>query len=70
MCGYCQDCEIETQTKLYHSGLVLNSTDKSKSEGLGLKVELCTECYEKMVIAEQIEYWKVHIAEESSRSLR
>ncbi len=70
MCGCCKDCMKETQTKLYHSELILNTTDRSKSEGLGLKVELCLECYEKMVISEQIEYWKVHIAEDSIRSSR
>ena len=70
MCGCCQDCKIEAQTKLYHSELTLNPTNISKSEGLGLKVELCLECYEKRVISEQIEYWKVHILEEKNRSMR
>ncbi|MAU85168.1 MAG: hypothetical protein CMA21_00985 [Euryarchaeota archaeon] len=70
MCGCCQDCKIEAQTKLYHSELILNTTNISKSEGLGLKVELCSECYEKRVISEQIEYWKVHILEEKNRSMR
>ena len=70
MCGCCQDCKIEAQTKLYYSELILNTTNISKSEGLGSKVELCLECYEKMVISEQIEYWKVHILEEKNRSMR
>ncbi len=70
MCGCCKGCMKETKTKLYHSELILNTTNISKSEGLGLKVELCLECYEKMVISEQIEYWKVHILEEKSRSMR
>ena len=70
MCGCCQDCKIEAQTKLYHSELILNTTNISKSEGLGLKVELCLDFYEKRVISEQIEYWKVHILEEKNRSMR
>ncbi len=70
MCGCCKGCMKETKTKLYHSELILNTTNISKSEGLGLKVELCSECYEKMVISEQIEYWKVHILEEKNRSMR
>ena len=70
MCGFCKDCMKETETKLYHSELILNTKNISKSEGLGAKVELCLGCYEKMVISEQIEYWKVHILEEKNRSMR
>ena len=70
MCGFCRDCMKETETKLYHGELILNTTNVSKSQGLGSKVELCLECYEKMVISEQIEYWKVHILEEKNRSMR
>ena len=47
MCGFCKDCMKETETKLYHSELILNTKNISKSEGLGAKVELCIECYEK-----------------------
>ena len=70
MCGFCRDCMKETETKLYHGELILNTTNVSKSQGLGSKVELCLECYDKMVISEQIEYWKVHILEEKNRSMR
>tara|TARA_B100000927_G_scaffold143085_1_gene115447 strand:+ start:7165 stop:7404 length:240 start_codon:yes stop_codon:yes gene_type:complete len=69
MTDFCDDCGTEAQTLSYHSKLILDATDRSKSEGLGEKVELCLECYEMMVIKEQIEYWKSHIREESNRSL-
>ena len=66
--GICQACMVESNTNLYHGSLTVDSTDISKSKGLGLKVELCIDCYDKMVIAEQIEYWKMHIEEEKNRS--
>jgi len=66
--GVCQYCLEEAETNLYHSNLTLTRTAGTEYKGLGSKLELCGECYEKMVISEQIEYWKIHMAEERSRS--
>ncbi len=66
--GVCEYCPEKAETNLYHSNLTLTRTDGTEYMGLGSKLELCGECYEKMVISEQIEYWKIHMAEERSRS--
>ncbi len=66
--GVCEYCLEKAETNLYHSNLTLTRTDGTEYMGLGSKLELCGECYEKMVISEQIEYWKIHMAEERGRS--
>ena len=68
--GVCQDCMKEAETNLYHGNFTLNRTDGTEYKGVGSKLELCGACYQKMVIFEQIEYWKIHMTEERSRSSR
>ena len=58
MCGFCKDCMKETETKLYHSELILNTKNISKSEGLGSKVELCLECYDNIYVKKNKNLYK------------
>ena len=69
--GVCSLCEFEGHTNIHYNTPQYTTDEEGRTELISVennKIELCRECYDKMVVEEQIDYWKNHIAEENKRT--
>ncbi len=69
--GVCSLCGFEGHTNIHYNTPQYKTDKEGRTELISVgnnKIELCRECYDKMVVEEQIDYWKNHIAEENKRT--